>query len=313
MSDHVYRLLYRIRRVEEEIARVYPTDKIMSPVHLSIGQEAVSVGVCGALRPEDVVFGSYRCHALYIAKGGNLNRMIAELYGKQTGCAKGKAGSMHLIDTHAGVMGASAVVGTTIPLAAGYALAAQMQGKDFIVASFFGDGAVEEGVFHETLNFANLKKLPVVFICENNSFAIHSRQFQRQSNMGIIELARAHNIPAERLDSRDVYGIIERVTAAVEEIRVGRSGPRFFEMLCYRWMEHVGPNTDFDAGYRAREEADAWMVADPVKIAGQKLTEAVRRSIESEEEKRIQEAFAFAEQSRFPDDSELYSDMSQDE
>src|SRR5581483_5922005 len=136
MNEQIYRALYRIRRVEEEIARVYPTDKIMSPVHLSIGQEAVSVGVCEALAPQDIVFGSYRSHALYLAKGGDLRKMIAELYGKATGCAKGKAGSMHLIDKSAGVMGASAVVGTTIPLAVGYALAEKMKRSDTIVASF---------------------------------------------------------------------------------------------------------------------------------------------------------------------------------
>src|SRR6516162_139746 len=145
MLERFYRSLYRIRRVEERIAEVYPTDKIQSPVHLSIGQEAVSVAVCEALRQDDVVFGTYRCHAFYLAKGGDLNKMIAELYGKVTGCARGKAGSMHLIDATAGVMGASAVVGTTIPHAVGYALALKMQQKPNVVACFLGDGAVEEG------------------------------------------------------------------------------------------------------------------------------------------------------------------------
>ena len=164
MNDKIYRALYRIRRVEEEIINVYSTDKIKSPVHLSIGQEAVSVGACLALEPKDIVFGTYRGHALYLAKGGNLKRMIAELYGKATGCAKGKGGSMHLIDVSAGVMGGSAVVGTTIANAIGYAYALKYQKKDSVVVSFFGDGAVDEGVFHESLNFAALKKLPIVFI-----------------------------------------------------------------------------------------------------------------------------------------------------
>src|SRR2546421_7608340 len=157
MHDRFYRSLYRIRRVEEEIAKVYPTDKIKSPVHLSIGQEAVSVGVCEALRAEDVVFGFYRSHALYLAKGGDLRRMIAELYGKVTGCAHGKGGSMHLIDVAAGVMGTSAVVATTIPQAVGYAYAMKVRQQAGLVVSFLGDGAVEEGVFHESLNFAALK------------------------------------------------------------------------------------------------------------------------------------------------------------
>ena len=160
----LYRSLYRIRRVEEEIARIYPSDKIKSPVHLSIGQEAVSVGVCEALHRDDIVFGTYRNHALYLAKGGDLKAMMSELYGKATGCAKGKGGSMHLVDIAAGVMGGSAIVATTLPQAVGYALAAQLQGRPQMVVSFFGDGAVEEGAFHESLNFAALRKLPVIFI-----------------------------------------------------------------------------------------------------------------------------------------------------
>ena len=174
MYEDFYRSLYRIRRVEEEIAKIYPTDKIKSPVHLSIGQEGVAVGVCQALRPDDVVFGTYRGHALYLAKGGDLNQMIAELYGKITGCCKGKGGSMHLADVKHGFMGTSAVVGSTIPNAVGYAYGLKYQRQDRLVASFFGDGAVEEGVFHETLNFAALKRVPIIFICENNQYAIHS-------------------------------------------------------------------------------------------------------------------------------------------
>src|SRR5262249_9952178 len=158
-----YRALYLIRRVEEEIARVYPTDKIKSPVHLAIGQEAVSVGVCEALRPGDVVSGTYRSHALYLAKGCDLPRMLAELYGKVTGCARGKGGSMHLIDPAAGVLGTSAVVGTTVPIAVGYAYAQKVKGRGALTASVFGDGAVEEGAFHESLNFAALRRLPVLF------------------------------------------------------------------------------------------------------------------------------------------------------
>src|SRR5713226_6361098 len=154
MCEQLYRSLYRIRRLEEEVARIYPTDKIKSPVHLSIGQEAVSVGICAALAPHDVVFGTYRGHALYLAKGGDLKRMVAELYGKATGCTKGKGGSMHLIDPSAGVMGMSAVVGTTIPHAAGYAYALKLRDAGAVVVCFMGDGATEEGVFYETLNFA---------------------------------------------------------------------------------------------------------------------------------------------------------------
>ena len=225
MYEKFYRSLYRIRRVEEEIAKIYSTDKIKSPVHLSIGQEAVSVGVCEALRPDDIVFGTYRGHALYLAKGGDLKGMIAELYGKATGCAKGKGGSMHLIDTHAGLMGTSAVVGTTIPQAVGYAYGLKLQGKDSIVASFFGDGAVEEGVFHESMNFAVLKQAPIIFICENNRYAIHSHQLDRQPMGNLCERARTYGMSAERIEDNDVLEIYERVKHSLHEIRSGKSGP----------------------------------------------------------------------------------------
>src|SRR5262249_46688081 len=158
----------------------------------------------------------YRCHALYLAKGGNLKGMIAELFGKATGCARGKAGSMHLIDTSAGVMGASAVVGTTIPQSVGYALALKARKKDSVVASFFGDGAPEEGVFHESMNFAALKGVPAVFICENNGYAIHSPRRARQSFDDICGLVRSYGIPAERFEKLDVFAIHARVKEAVE-------------------------------------------------------------------------------------------------
>src|SRR5882757_5359429 len=166
--ERIYRALRRIRRVEEEIARIYPSDKIKSPVHLSIGQEAVSVGVCDVLRADDAVSPTYRGHAAFLAKGGSVRGLMAELYGKASGVAGGKGGSMHLIDMSHHVLGTSAVVGTTIPIAVGHALAFKRTGSDRVVASFFGDGATEEGVFTESLNFASLHKLPILFVCENN-------------------------------------------------------------------------------------------------------------------------------------------------
>lgn len=309
MNEQFYRSLYRIRRVEEEVARIYPSDKIKSPVHLSIGQEAVSVGVCEALRPSDVVFGTCRGHALYLAKGGDLRKMTAELYGKVTGCAKGKGGSMHLVDVDAGVMGTSAVVGTTIPHAVGYAYAMRLRRTDTVVAAFFGDGAVDEGVFHESMNFASLKKLPMVFICENNFYSIHSHQLARQPAANIVDRARAYMMPAERIEDGDVLKIYERVQAGVDEIRRTGSGPWFFECMAYRWKEHVGPNDDFDKGYRSRAEADPWFQNDQVKRLGSLLDPQARARIEAEVEAEIQDAFAFAEESPFPDDEELYTDV----
>ena len=308
MDDRLYRSLYLIRRVEEEIARVYPTDKIKSPVHLASGQEAVSVGVCLALRSDDVVSGTYRSHALYLAKGGDLRRMIAELYGKVTGCARGKGGSMHLIDPAAGVLGTSAVVGTTIPIAVGYAYASKVKGRNDVTASVFGDGAVEEGAFHESLNFAALQKLPVLFVCENNLYAIHSPQWTRQSTLDVVGRARSYGIPAERIESGDVRTIHERTAAAVAEIR-GGAGPRFLECLTYRWKEHVGPREDFDAGYRSRREAEPWLANDEVVRVGARLDPGVRAAIDASVEAEIREAFEFAEASPVPDAAELYADV----
>jgi TPP-dependent pyruvate/acetoin dehydrogenase alpha subunit len=308
MSDQLYRALYRIRRVEEEIARVYPSDKIKSPVHLSIGQEAVSVAVCAALGRRDVVFGTYRGHALYLAKGGDLREMVAELFGRATGCTHGKGGSMHLIAPEQGVMGMSAVVGTTIANALGYGHALRYRRSDAIVASFFGDGATEEGVFAESLNFAALKRLPILFVCENNGYAIHTHQSRRQRKPAICERAWAHGVPAERIDGNDVVLLCNRAEAAVACIRAGE-GPWFLEVTTYRWQEHVGPGRDEHLGHRTEADAAPWIEADPVRRLGEELDPAARARIELEVEEEIAAAFAFAEASPFPEPAALLCDV----
>jgi TPP-dependent pyruvate/acetoin dehydrogenase alpha subunit len=310
--EQFYRSTYRIRRVEEEIARVYPTDKIKSPVHLSIGQEAVSVGVCEALRPDDVVFGTYRSHAYYLAKGGDLKKMMAELYGKAAGCAKGKGGSMHLVDVAHGVMGASAVVGTTIANAVGYAYALKLQRKDSIVVSFFGDGATDEGVFHESLNFAALKQVPLLFICENNSYAIHTHLLRRHKEANLCERVRAYGIPAERVEDNDMLMIHEQAKVAVSKLRGGQAGPFFLECLTYRWKEHVGPNDDFHLGYRNYEEARPWVEGDQVARLAALIQPESRERIEAAVEEEIRTAIAFADQEPFPDARELLTDVTGD-
>ena len=304
----LYRGLYRIRRAEEEIARIYPSDQIKSPVHLSIGQEAVAVGVCDALRADDAVFGTYRGHATYLAKGGDLPAMLAELYGKDTGCARGKGGSMHLIDPGHGVMGTSAVVATTIPHAVGYAYAQRYRRTDRVTVSFFGDGATEEGAYHESLNFAALKRLPVLFVCENNDFAIHSRLLDRRSSPNIAEQAGSYGLAAERIEDNDVLRIRERAVEAVAALRAGE-GPRLLECMTYRWKEHVGPNDDFALGYRTPEEARPWIENDQVRRVGAMLDAAVRRGVEAEVEAELRQAIEFAERSPFPAEDELLSDV----
>jgi TPP-dependent pyruvate/acetoin dehydrogenase alpha subunit len=309
LNERLYRSLYRIRRVEETIAAIYSTDKIKSPVHLSIGQEAVAVGVCEALKPNDVVFGTYRSHAAYLAKGGDLKRMIAELYGKVTGCAKGKGGSMHLVDVAHGVMGASAVVGTTIANAVGYAYALKLRRKDSVVVSFFGDGGTDEGVFHESMNFAALKNLPIIFVCENNFYAIHTHLLKRHKAANLCERARSYGMPAEQIGDNDLFRIHERVGAAVNALRSGEMGPFFFECPTYRLKEHVGPGDDFHLGYRTALEADPWIKNDPVKRLAEMIEHPRRRQIEEETEAEIRAAFAFAEESPFPEAEELFTDI----
>lgn len=308
LLEKFYRSLYRIRRVEEEIVRIYPTDKIKSPVHLSIGQEAISVGICEALRYDDAAFGTYRGHAMYLAKGGDLKKMIAELYGKVTGCAKGKGGSMHLIDVRKGVMGTSAVVGTTIPLAVGYAYALKYKKSNSVVVSFFGDGAVDEGVFHESLNFTALKKLPVLFVCENNFYAIHSHYLNRHSSDNIFERVKTYGMLSERIEDGDIFKIYELAKKYIEKMRKGR-GPAFLECFTCRWKEHVGPKDDFHLGYRSEEEVLSWKKKDHLKKLRSFLHSHTQEKIEFEVEEEIKEAFKFAEESPFPQEGHLFEDV----
>ena len=301
----LYRSLYFIRRFEERVAAIYPSDAIKSPVHLSIGQEFISVAVCDVLRADDVVSGTYRGHAAYLAKGGDPKAMMAEMYGKATGCAAGRGGSMHLIDANANVMGASAVVGTTVPIAAGYALAMKRRKTDRVVAAFFGDGASEEGCFYETLNFAALHKLPILFVCENNFYAIHEPQSKRWATDRFCERVATFGIETRRITSGDLFELRDAVAEMVETLRRGE-GPALIECHAYRWREHVGPNEDFDQGYRPRAEAERWMEMDQVPRLAALLPEAERAAIEAEAEAAIDATVAFAEQSPFPEPEELY-------
>jgi len=316
MSGHVsdpnlariYRTLQLIRRAEEEVARIYPSDKIKSPVHLSIGQESVAVGVCDPLRPDDVVSGTYRSHAAYIAKGGDLAAMFAELYGKDSGCARGKGGSMHIVGMDQYILGTSAVVGTTVPIALGYALALKREGRQRVVAAFFGDGATEEGVFYESLNFAALHKLPVLFVCENNGYAIHTPLSKRWATPRLCERVATYGIPAHQVCDSDVLAIWNLASEAYSSIR-GGSGPIFLECKTYRWREHVGPGEDYHAGYRTRDELRPWQENDQVAIIGARLDPAEKARLDTEIEKEIAAAIDFAETSPFPEPKELHTNV----
>jgi len=308
-TERLYRSLRSIRRVEEVIADLYPTDKVRSPVHLSIGQEAVAVGVCDVLTEEDVVAMTYRGHATYLAKGGSLREMMAELFGRVTGVARGKGGSMHLVGMDNFVLGGSAVVGTTIPIAVGYALSLKREGRGRVVACFFGDGATEEGVFYESLNFAALHSLPVLFVCENNGYAIHQPVDKRWAAKDLCKRVEAFGVPTRRIPDGDVFSIRAAAVAAVSGMKSRGEGPSFLECLTYRWREHVGPNEDFDAGYRDTSEAAPWFQSEPVMAVGKTLTRSVRDGIDANVEAQIQDAVGFAEQSPFPEADELTQDV----
>jgi pyruvate dehydrogenase E1 component alpha subunit len=282
---------------------LYPSDRIQSPVHLSIGQEAVAVGTCAALAPQDLVFGSYRGHAFYLAKGGDLPQMMAELYGKSTGCGGGKAGSMHLAAPEVGFMGSSAVVASTIPHAVGAAMAARRRRTGQVMVAVFGDGATEEGVYHESLNFAVLHQLPVLFLCENNGLAVHSARAARQA-YAITTHASAYGLPVSVCEAGyDPEAVYETVCAAVEAIR--REGtPRFIECRTLRYMEHVGVGEDWHAGYRAHADAVAWKDRDPL-LHDHALTKKWASVIAQE----IEAAVRFAEASPWPTADALLADV----
>ena len=304
--ERLYRQLRRIRRVEEEIVRVYPSDKIKSPVHLSIGQEAVAVGVCDNLRPSDILYGTYRGHAIYLAKGGSLDRMMAELYGKADGLAAGKAGSMHLGDIGAGMIGTSAIVGTTLPLALGHAFALKRRGSESIVCVFFGEGAMDEGVFHESANFAALKKLPILFVCENNHYAIYSHVKDRMPAVNLCERAEAYRIPARGVAGGDIFAIHAAAAEAIAAVRAGE-GPRFLECETHRWRDHVGPGDDLHIGYRTAADLKPWLDGDQNARLASLLGGAARERIENEVEAEIARAIAFAEKSPFPAAETMYA------
>ena len=307
LIERLYRGLAFVRRIEERVADIYPTDKIKSPVHLSIGQEAASVAVCDVLNDEDIVSGTYRAHALYLAKGGSGKGMLAEMYGKTGGAARGKGGSMHLVSPEHNVLGASAVVGTNVPIATGAALSAKMRNSGQVVAVFFGDGATEEGSFSESLNFAALKKLPMVFVCENNFYAIHEPLSKRWATNRLCERVATYGIETHLIEDDDVLKLHDVASSAVQRIRSGAlEGPVFIEYQAYRFREHVGPNEDFNQGYRDAEESKVWEARDQVARLAAMIDDDTRTRIDAEIAAEIDEAVQYAEDSPIPEIEELY-------
>jgi len=311
LLTRLYTAMRRIRLVEEGIAQLYHEQQMRCPVHLCIGQEAVPAGVCAALAPEDYVMSGHRSHGHYLAKGGSLPAMLAELYGKVTGCSRGKGGSMHLVDPEAGFLGATPIVAATIPIAVGTALASALRGQPRVSVVFFGDAAPEAGAFHESLNFAALKRLPVLFVCENNLYSTASPLSVRQpAGRQIADTGRAHGVDSHQGDGNDALEVYALAQRAADRARRG-AGPALLEFLTYRWREHCGPNEDVELGYRTKAEVEAWKARCPIRRLEERLLadgvltppdiERITRCLEAE----FAEAVAFAKASPFPEPQEL--------
>ena len=307
----VYQRMLTIRLYEEKIVALYDEQEMKTPVHLYLGEEAVAAAICESLDSQDLIFSNHRSHGHYLAKGGDMTRLTAELYGRRNGCSAGKGGSMHVVDPEAGVSGTSAIVGGGIPLAVGAALAFTIRKQNNVSVVFFGDGAVDEGVFHESLNFAALKQLPVLFVCENNLYATCSHRRQRQSFASIHTLATSYTIPSCQVDGNDAMAVYAAGKTAIEKTRQG-GGPQFIECLTYRWKGHVGPDCDVRMGYRDQAELTQWQNACPVKKMRRHLlrknlvSEAELDSLHASINKKIEASFQQAKQSAFPFPEELY-------
>jgi len=301
--------MLRVRMFEEKIDELYLQGKLPGSIHTSIGQEAVSVGVLNAMREDDLAIGSHRCHGYWVIKGMDVKGMFAELYGKRTGSCKGKAGSMHLIDVTKGVMGAIGIVGQQMPMAAGIGLALKMNGSDRICLCFFGDGASNTGVFHEALNVASLWKLPVIFVCENNGYAVSVPVHRSTSVRDIAQRGQSYNIPGEVVDGMDVLAVYPVAKKAVERAR-GGEGPSLIECKTYRFLGHSRGDPPYGP-YRTKEELESWKEKDPIKklIADLAIPEDEAARIRKQISEEYEAAVRFAEESPYPASHEALEDI----
>jgi pyruvate dehydrogenase E1 component alpha subunit len=289
--------MIRIRRFEEKSAELYSLGKIRGFLHLSVGQEAIAVGTLSELHEGDPIVATYREHGHALCRGISVKSIFAEMYGKQEGCSRGRGGSMHLFDVSKNFFGGQAIVAGGLPLAVGLGLALQMQKKHDLVACFFGDGAVAEGAFHESLNLAALWRLPVLFVCENNFYAMGTPLRQHQSQQDLALKARSYNLPAVTVNGMDLSEIQEATRSAALKIRQGE-GPYFIEFQTYRYRAHSMYDPDL---YRSRTEIEEWKKKDPILAYSEKLkknhelTDEDLNGFETEIAKEIEEAIQFAE------------------
>lgn len=314
INFRLFSKLVRIRKIEEFIAKKYSEFKMRCPVHLSIGQEAIPVGICSNLKKSDQLFSAHRSHAHYLAKGGNLKKMISELYGKKNGCVSGKGGSMHLLDLEVGVLGAVPIVGSTIPIATGAAWANKIKKNNKIVVVFFGDGATEEGVFMESLDFASLKNLPILYVCENNKYSVYSRINSRQSSKRkITNISKSLGIKSKKIPGNDTIKIFKETRKIINQIRKG-AGPRLIELNTYRTLEHCGPNNDDHLNYRPIKEINLWKKNCPIKKLRNDLNKNAKFKRDEFKNnsiilKELKTAFKHAERSLPPKKADLFKNI----
>ena len=312
LVERLYKELLKIRLIEEEISFRYSEEKMRCPTHIAIGQEAAAVGVCASLNKNDYAVSGHRAHHHYIAKGGNIKKLVAEIYGKETGCSGGKGGSMHLIDTNVGFMGSTAIVAGTIPVGVGLSFSQKLKHSENITCIFFGDAAIEEGVFYESVNFAILKNLPVLFVCENNQFSCFTHLSERQpQNRKIFEMVSGLGIDSSECDGNDVIAVQETTAQLVNKIKKGE-GPKFLELHTYRWLEHCGPNYDDELGYRTTNDIKKSRENDPIIILEKKYPELIKskkHTILKNLNTLTKNAFKFAEESNFPNQEEAYENL----
>ena len=310
LSLELYRKLYMARRAEELIIQYYPEDDMKTPMHMSMGEEAIAVGVCHALGLENQIWTSYRTHAAFLAKTEDTDKFFAELYGKVTGTAAGKAGSMHLADPSRGHMAASAVVASVLPPAVGMAFANRSNGNGHISCVFFGDGALDEGAFWESLNLACVMRLPVLFVCEDNRLSVHTPTNIRQGYDSITDVVSRFSCTVIEEDTTDVERVFDLTKQAMDAIHTTQK-PVFLRLQYYRYLEHVGIDEDFDAGYRSKGEYEEWYERDCISLQRERLIEqglspADLQQTESLIDDQLLASIKRAQEAPFPLPQELY-------
>jgi len=309
----MYETMLRIRRFEERLGDLILQGEVKTPCHLYIGEEAVATGVCSVLNRKDYIFGNHRSHGHYIAKGGDINKLMAEIFCKVDGCSGGKGGSMHVVAPEVGLLGTPPIVSASIPIAVGAALSSKIKGEKKVAVVFLGDGAVNEGVFYESLNFASLRKLPVIFICENNLYSTHMPISEILADTNIAKKASIFNMPGFRIDGNNVIKVFQAANRAVKNARIGK-GPTLIECITYRWRGHVGPDDNIQGVHtdiRPKNELESWKAKCPIKRAERalKLSVSQKKRIDRKIEEETEKAVIFAKNSPSPKRAELYRDV----